>query len=129
MPRVRCEQRAIFRTHALLARAFPHVTALDLRAACAQTTYEHETYNPSHDEAPAKHSRPATAYPDKLVIKSEMARLCSWRQDRVVLHVDFWNYLALTPAEISAMQRLYGLRERYLEAEGVQAVANKRLGQ
>lgn len=52
-----------------------------------------------------------------------------WRQDRVVLHVDFWNYLALTPAEISAMQRLYGLRERYLEAEGVQAVANKRLGQ
>ena len=95
----------------------------DLCATCTQTTYEHETFNPSDDEAPSHTACPHT----QLVTRTEAARV--WRQDRVVLHVDFWNYLALTPAEISAMQRLYGLRERYLEAEGVQAVANKRLGQ
>jgi len=62
------------------------------------TTYEHETFNPSPSE------------------------------ERVVLHVDFWNYHDMTPVELAAMQRVYELRERFLEAEGVANVAAKRLG-
>ena len=77
------------------------------------TTFEHETFNPSADE------------------------------ERVVLHVDFWNAAstrvpaarpaaaaagALSDAELAAMQKVYALRERFLAAEGVSSVANQRLG-
>jgi aspartyl/asparaginyl beta-hydroxylase (cupin superfamily) len=52
------------------------------------TTYEHETFN----EHPT--------------------------QERVVLHVDFFNTLAMTPVEIEVMQYIYSLREQFLKAEG-----------
>ena len=52
------------------------------------TTYEHETMN-EHPE-----------------------------QERVVLHVDFFNTLALTPTEIEVMQYIYSLREEFMKAEG-----------
>lgn len=52
------------------------------------TTYEHETMN----EHPS--------------------------QERVVLHVDFFNTLALTPTEIEVMQYIYSLREEFMKAEG-----------
>jgi len=76
------------------------------------TTYVHETFNPSREG------------------------------ERVVLHVDFWNAVhtrvpparpaaeaagALSEAELSAMRKVYELRERFLEAEGVSRVAEKRL--
>ena len=62
------------------------------------TTYEHETFNPSPD------------------------------QERIVFHVDFWNFTALSPVEIQAMRKCYALRERYLAAEGVKSVQDQRLG-
>lgn len=52
------------------------------------TTYEHETMN-EHES-----------------------------QERVVLHVDFFNTLALTSAEIEVMQYIYSMREAFLKAEG-----------
>jgi len=59
------------------------------------TTFEHETFNESPDE------------------------------ERVVLHVDFWNFADLTPMEVRAMQRIYQLREMYLQAEGLLEVGGK----
>jgi aspartyl/asparaginyl beta-hydroxylase (cupin superfamily) len=56
------------------------------------TTYEHETFN-EHES-----------------------------QERVVLHVDFFNTLALTPVEIEVMQYIYRLREEFMKAEGVAKV-------
>ena len=56
------------------------------------TTYEHETFN-EHPE-----------------------------QERVVLHVDFFNTLAMTPLEIEVMQYIYQLREEFMKAEGVAKV-------
>ena len=56
------------------------------------TTYEHETCN-EHAE-----------------------------QERVVLHVDFFNTLAMTPVEIEVMQYIYSLREQFMKAEGVEKV-------
>lgn len=56
------------------------------------TTYEHETMN-EHET-----------------------------QERVVLHVDFFNTLALTPIEIQVMQYIYGLREEFMKAEGIAKV-------
>ena len=52
------------------------------------TTYEHETFN----EHPT--------------------------QERVVLHVDFFNTMAMTPVEIQIMQYIYSLREQFMKAEG-----------
>ena len=52
------------------------------------TTYEHETFN----------DHPT--------------------QERVVLHVDFFNTLAMTPVEIQVMQYVYSLREQFMKAEG-----------
>jgi len=56
--------------------------------------FEHETFNPNEEE------------------------------DRIVLHVDFWNFKELTPTELKAMQRVYSLREAYLQAEGAIEVGN-----
>eukprot|EP00979_Chaetoceros_neogracilis_P016800 scaffold9551_cov267-Chaetoceros_neogracile.AAC.1 len=56
------------------------------------TTYEHETMNESEDE------------------------------ERVVLHVDFFNTLAMTPAEIDIMRYVYSMREEFMKAEGVAKV-------
>ena len=56
------------------------------------TTYEHETFN----EHPT--------------------------QERVVLHVDFFNTLTMTPIEIQVMQYIYSLREQFMKAEGVAKV-------
>lgn len=56
------------------------------------TTYEHETMN----EHPS--------------------------QERVVLHVDLFNTLTMTPAEIEVMQYIYKLREEFMKAEGVAKV-------
>lgn len=56
------------------------------------TTYKHETFNESPDE------------------------------ERVVLHVDFFNTLSLTKLEIDAMQYIYQLREEFMKAEGVSKV-------
>ena len=52
------------------------------------TTYVHETFN---------------EHPD---------------QERVVLHVDFFNDLVMTPVEIEVMQYIYNLREEFMKAEG-----------
>jgi aspartyl/asparaginyl beta-hydroxylase (cupin superfamily) len=56
------------------------------------TTYTHETYNPHPTD------------------------------ERVVLHVDFFNTLAMTPLEIQVMQYIYSLREEFMKAEGVAKV-------
>jgi aspartyl/asparaginyl beta-hydroxylase (cupin superfamily) len=56
------------------------------------TTYEHETFN---------------EHPD---------------QERVVLHVDFFNTIAMTGVEIQVMQYIYQLREEFMKAEGVAKV-------
>jgi hypothetical protein len=40
-------------------------------------------------------------------------------QERVVLHVDFFNTLAMSPVEIEVMQYIYRLREEFMKAEGV----------
>ena len=42
----------------------------------------------------------------------------STSEERVVLHVDFFNTLALTPIEIEVMQYIYSLREEFMKAEG-----------
>lgn len=52
------------------------------------TTFEHETMNESIDE------------------------------ERVVLHVDFFNTLAMTPLEIEVMRYIYEMREKFMVAEG-----------
>jgi aspartyl/asparaginyl beta-hydroxylase (cupin superfamily) len=62
------------------------------RCLLYDTTYEHETFNGSDDE------------------------------ERVVLHVDFFNTLALTVIEIEVMQYIYSLREEFMKAEGVAKV-------
>ncbi len=56
------------------------------------TTYEHETMNESEEE------------------------------ERVVLHVDFFNTLAMTPEEIDIMRYIYSIREEFMKAEGVAKV-------
>ncbi len=56
------------------------------------TTYEHETFN-EHET-----------------------------QERVVLHVDFFNTLAMTQIEIEVLQYIYQLREEFMKAEGVAKV-------
>lgn len=45
--------------------------------------------------------------------------------ERVVLHVDFFNTLKLTPVEIEVMQYIYSLREEFMKAEGVAKVGNQ----
>eukprot|EP00535_Pseudo-nitzschia_heimii_P001658 CAMPEP_0197188018 /NCGR_PEP_ID=MMETSP1423-20130617/17046_1 /TAXON_ID=476441 /ORGANISM="Pseudo-nitzschia heimii, Strain UNC1101" /LENGTH=395 /DNA_ID=CAMNT_0042639753 /DNA_START=110 /DNA_END=1297 /DNA_ORIENTATION=+ len=59
------------------------------------TTYEHETSNESET------------------------------QERVVLHIDFFNTLKMTPVEIEVMRYIYGLREEFMKAEGVSKVGNQ----
>jgi len=59
------------------------------------TTYEHETKNESET------------------------------QERVVLHIDFFNTLTMTPLEIEVMRYIYGLREEFMKAEGVSKVGNQ----
>jgi hypothetical protein len=59
------------------------------------TTYYHETYNP---------------HPT---------------QERVVLHIDFFNTIAMTNIEISIMQYIYQLREQFMKAEGNAKVGAK----
>lgn len=56
------------------------------------TTYEHETMNESETE------------------------------ERVVLHIDFFNTLAMTKEEIDIMRYIYSLREEFMKAEGVAKV-------
>jgi beta-hydroxylase len=56
------------------------------------TTYEHETFN---------------AHPT---------------EERVVLHVDFFNTLKMTKLEIEVMQYIYDMREQFMKAEGVAKV-------
>ena len=46
-------------------------------------------------------------------------------EERVVLHVDFFNTLALTPIEIEVMQYIYSLREEFMKAEGVAKVGKQ----
>lgn len=43
-------------------------------------------------------------------------------QERVVLHVDFFNTITMTPMEIKMMQYIYTLREEFMKAEGVAKV-------
>jgi aspartyl/asparaginyl beta-hydroxylase (cupin superfamily) len=59
------------------------------------TTYEHETKNESESE------------------------------ERVVLHIDFFNTLKMTPVEIEVMQYIYSLREEFMKAEGVSKVGKQ----
>jgi ornithine lipid ester-linked acyl 2-hydroxylase len=59
------------------------------------TTYEHETMN-EHQE-----------------------------QERVVLHIDFFNTLRMTPVEIEAMRYIYSMREAFMKAEGISKVGNQ----
>ena len=59
------------------------------------TTYYHETYNP---------------HPT---------------QERVVLHIDFFNNIAMTNIEITIMQYIYQLREQFMKAEGNTKVGAK----
>ena len=42
--------------------------------------------------------------------------------ERVVLHIDFFNMLAMTPVEIDIMKYIYNIREEFLKAEGVAKV-------
>ena len=56
------------------------------------TTYEHETFN----------SHPT--------------------EERVVLHVDFFNTLKMTKLEIEVLQYIYDMREQFMKAEGVAKV-------
>lgn len=56
------------------------------------TTYEHETFNDSD------------------------------REERVVLHVDFFNTLSMTKGEIDVMRYIYSIREEFMKAEGVAKV-------
>jgi Aspartyl/Asparaginyl beta-hydroxylase len=41
------------------------------------------------------------------------------QRERIVLHVDFFNTLSLTPVEIQVLQYIYKLREDFMKAEGV----------
>ena len=59
------------------------------------TTYEHETFNASENE------------------------------ERIVLHVDFFNTLAMTEGEIEILQYIYEMREKFLKAEGVEKVESQ----
>jgi hypothetical protein len=59
------------------------------------TTYEHETFNGHLSE------------------------------ERIVLHVDFFNILAMTSTEIEIMRYIYSVREQYLKAEGVAKVGKQ----
>jgi len=59
------------------------------------TTYEHETKNESESE------------------------------ERVVLHIDFFNTLKMTPVEIDVMRYIYNLREQFLKADGVKKVGKQ----
>lgn len=43
-------------------------------------------------------------------------------EERIVLHVDFFNILAMTSTEIEIMRYIYSLREQFLKAEGVSKV-------
>jgi aspartyl/asparaginyl beta-hydroxylase (cupin superfamily) len=43
-------------------------------------------------------------------------------QDRVVLHIDFFNLLSMSSIEIEVMQYIYYLREEFMKAEGVAKV-------
>jgi aspartyl/asparaginyl beta-hydroxylase (cupin superfamily) len=43
-------------------------------------------------------------------------------QERVVLHVDLFNTMAMTPTEIEILQYIYSLREEFMKAEGVAKV-------
>jgi aspartyl/asparaginyl beta-hydroxylase (cupin superfamily) len=43
-------------------------------------------------------------------------------QERVVLHVDFFNTLSMTPIEIKIVQYTYAMREEFMKAEGVSKV-------
>mmetsp|Transcript_50768 Transcript_50768/g.99249 ORF Transcript_50768/g.99249 Transcript_50768/m.99249 type:complete len:411 (-) Transcript_50768:500-1732(-) len=56
------------------------------------TTYDHETMNESES------------------------------QERVVLHIDFFNILVMTPEEIEIMRYVYFIREQFMKAEGVAKV-------
>ena len=38
-------------------------------------------------------------------------------EERIVLHIDFWNILEMTDAEIDVMMYIYELREKFLKAE------------
>jgi aspartyl/asparaginyl beta-hydroxylase (cupin superfamily) len=49
------------------------------------------------------------------------------KTERVVLHVDFFNTLAMTEIEIEVMQYIYTLRESFLRAEGVTKVGQQML--
>jgi aspartyl/asparaginyl beta-hydroxylase (cupin superfamily) len=44
---------------------------------------------------------------------------------RIVLHVDFFNILVMTPLEIDVMQYIYTLREQYMKAEGNTKVSSQ----
>ena len=59
------------------------------------TTYEHETFN---------------AHPT---------------EERVVLHIDFFNTLKMTPLEIKVLQYIYDMREQFMKAEGVAKVGDQ----
>ena len=61
------------------------------------TTFEHETFNDATDE------------------------------ERVVLHVDFWNFLSMTAVEVEIMQYIYQVRENFLAASGFNKVQNMEL--
>ena len=58
-----------------------------LVAVVYDTTFEHNTMNESETE------------------------------DRVVLHIDFWNTLEMSEEEIQAMQYVYDLKGKFLGAE------------
>ena len=59
------------------------------------TTYVHETMNESETE------------------------------ERVVLHVDFFNTLQMTDVEIQIMRYIYSIREEFMKAEGVAKVGQQ----
>ena len=43
-------------------------------------------------------------------------------QERVVLHVDFFNTLSMTTKEIEVLEYIYPMREQFMKAEGVAKV-------
>ena len=48
-------------------------------------------------------------------------------EERVVLHVDFFNTITMTPEEIEIMRYVYSMREEFMKAEGVTKVGAQRL--
>ena len=42
----------------------------------------------------------------------------SLEEERIVLHVDFFNTLSMSDLEIQVMQYIYEIREKFLKAEG-----------